>query len=218
MQRGSQYKRGHGGLTVRCVHLDFIAMNLAARRFDLVSEEDYLASEELSDARHEYLNGVLFLKGDVHGMAGGTRQHATAAINIASALHAALRGKSCRPYVENMKLRVQIGEDLRFYFPDVMIVCQPSASEVWEDAPTVIFEVLSDGTERIDLGEKRDAYFTIPSLKAYVVIDSRRVAVQIFRRTGAEWKTESMPDATGVIDLPEIGCRLPLDAVYDGVL
>ena len=193
-------------------------MNSAARHVALVSEEEYLAGEEVSEIRHEYLNGVLFVKGEVQGMAGGTRQHATLEINIASALHAALRGKSCRPYVENMKLRVQIGGDLRYYFPDVMVVCQPSASEVWEDAPTVIFEVLSDGTERIDLGEKRDAYFTIPSLTTYVVVDSRGLDVQIFRRTGEGWKTESIRDADGVIELPEIGARIPLSVAYEGVL
>ena len=82
---------------------------------------------------------------------------------------------------------------------------------------SVIFEVLSDGTERIDLGEKRDAYFTIPSLNAYVVIDSRRVDAVIFRRTGEGWKTESVRDADGVIELPEIGARIPLTAAYEGV-
>ena len=192
-------------------------MNLAARRVELISEGEYLAGEEVSEVRHEYLNGVLFVKGEVQGMAGGTRQHATAAGNIFGALHAALRGKSCRPYVENMKLRVQAGEDLRFYFPDVMVVCQPSSSEVWEDAPTVIFEVLSDGTERIDLGEKRDAYSTISSLTAYVVVDSRRVDAVIFRRTAEGWKMESIRDVDGVIDLPEIGARIPLAAAYEGV-
>ena len=193
-------------------------MNPAVRLLDLVSAEEYLLGEEQAEARHEFVNGLVFLKGGVHGMPGGTRQHATAAGNVFAALHAALRGKRCRPYVENMKLRIHQGDDQHFYYPDVMVVCQPSSSEVWEDAPVVIFEVLSDGTERIDPGEKRDAYFTIPSLMAYVVIDSRRLDAQVYRRTQEGWKSEAIRDAAAAIDLPEIESQLSLAAVYEGVL
>ena len=193
-------------------------MSLAIRHANFISEEEYLEAEERAEVRHEYVNGFVFLKDGMQGMAGGTRQHATLSGNVFAALHAALRGKRCRPYVENMKLRVRREEDVQFFYPDVMVVCQPSESEVWEDAPRVIFEVLSEGTERTDRIEKRDAYLGIPSLSAYVVLDSRRLDALVFRRVGEEWTTETMQDAAGVIDLPGIECRLPLATVYEGVL
>ncbi len=192
-------------------------MSLAVRHPDFISEQEYLEAEERAEVRHEYVNGFVFLKDGVQGMAGGTRQHATLSGNIFAALHAALRGKRCRPYVENMKLRVQRGEAVEFFYPDVMVVCQPSGSNVWEDAPRVIFEVLSEGTERTDRIEKRDAYLGIPSLSAYVVLDSRRLDAVVFRRVGGEWKTEAMQDSAGVIDLPEIESQLPLAMLYEGV-
>ena len=55
--------------------------------------------------------------------------------------------------------------ETRFYYPDASIVCQPNPqSETFQDAPAVLFEVVSAGTRRIDEGEKRDCYLTIPSL------------------------------------------------------
>ena len=187
-------------------------MSLALGALELISEADYLADEERAGERHE------FVCGKIYGMEGRTRVHATVTGNVCAALHAALRGGRCRPYAGNMKLRIQRGEDLRFYYPDAMVVRGRSGSEVWEDAPSVIFEVLSEGTERTDRIEKRDAYLGIPSLSAYVVLDSRRLDAVIFRRVGGEWTTETMQDAAGVIDLPGIECRLPLATVYEGVL
>jgi Uma2 family endonuclease len=88
---------------------------------------------------------------------------------------------------------------------------------VWEDAPSVIIEVLSEGTERMDSVEKRDAYFVIPTLTTYALIDSRSMKALVMRRAGAGWKTETLCEARAVIELPEIGCRLPLAAAYEGV-
>ena len=59
---------------------------------ELVTVEDYLAGEERSDVRHEYLGGV------IHAMSGGTNDHAAIAMNAALALGAQLRGKPCRPF------------------------------------------------------------------------------------------------------------------------
>lgn len=188
-----------------------------AQLLEFVSEEEYLRGEEFAEEKHEYVNGMVFKKYGTSGMAGGTRQHATIALNVGAAMHAALRGKKCRAYIENMKLRVHYANESRFFYPDVMVVCEPSASEVWEDKPVVIFEVLSESTEREDMGGKRAAYLAIPSLAAYVLIDSRSVDALVIRRDGESWISTPLRDLTGVIDLPEIGASLPLSAAYEGV-
>ncbi len=187
-------------------------MSLVLRHDFSVSEKDYLNGEELSHVPHEYLNGV------VYGMAGGTRAHAAIAGNIFAALHGQLRSKRCRAYHEAMRLRIERGEDLRFYYPDAMVVCQESASEVWEDAPSVVVEVLSDGTDRVGLGEKRDAYFGIASLHTYLVVDSRRMEVTVFHREGDSWTAAMIRDAAEVIHLPEIECELGVAEIYEGAL
>ncbi len=39
--------------------------------------------------------------------------------------------------------------------------------------PTLIVEVLSDGTEDYDRGEKREHYFTIASLREYLLVSQK---------------------------------------------
>lgn len=186
-------------------------MSFPLRQDHLLSEAEYLAGEELSDVKHEFLNGV------VHAMAGGSTQHAQISGRIFGAFFQRLRGRRCEPFNSDMRLRIQRGDDLRHYYPDVMIVCDPRPTEPWQDTPSVIFEVLSKGTARTDIMEKREAYCAIPSLDAYVLVDSRRVEVQCWRRTGSEWKWEVWRSLDSVLDLPTLECQVPLAEFYEGV-
>src|SRR5207253_6291531 len=138
----------------------------AAKKFYLISIEDYLAGELVSPVKHEYLGGV------VHAMAGARNTHNIIAGNIFAALHARLRGRRCRPFNSDTKIRVRLPTHVRFYYPDASVVCHSNAqNDSFQDEPVVIFEVLSKATRRIDGGEKKDAYLTIPSLSAYVLLE-----------------------------------------------
>src|SRR3954451_8064900 len=120
-------------------------MGIAAPRTPLVSAEEYLASGGASESKHEYLNGM------VYGMAGATQRHNDIAGNVYAALHTQLRGHPCRPYGSDMLVRVEQGDDLRFYYPDVSIICRPAGPESRvQTEPSVIFEVLSESTARVD--------------------------------------------------------------------
>lgn len=188
-------------------------MSLAERHAPLLTVEEYLETEALSPVRREYLNGVIY------AMAGGTVRHSALATNVLVALGSRLRGKRCRPYNSDMLVRLQHGADCRFYYPDAMVVCEPNPlDERFQDRPVVVFEVLSESTSRTDLGEKRDAYLRIPSLRAYVVVESEQVAVTVFR-PGAEGFASSRWTALGdTLTLPEIECELPLEEIYEGAL
>ena len=82
-----------------------------------MSVTDYLAFEEKSDVRHEFIGG------DVHAMAGESIAHNTIAGNIFAALRAKLRGSPCHAYIENVKLRLEVGREDIFYYPDVVVSC-----------------------------------------------------------------------------------------------
>ena len=69
----------------------------------------------------------------------------------------------------------------RYYYPDASVVCQPNPeSDSFEDQPRAVFEVLSQGTRRIDEGEKKDAYLTIPSLAVYALVEQSTPAIVVF--------------------------------------
>src|SRR5256884_7063865 len=130
-----------------------------ARKLSLVSVEDYLAGELISPVKHEYLGGV------VYAMAGARNAHNLIATNTVGALYARLRGKPCRPFNSDTKIRIRLPTQVRFYYPDASVVCRPNPqTDSFQDDPAVLFEGLSRSTRRIDEGEKKDAYLTIPSL------------------------------------------------------
>jgi Uma2 family endonuclease len=183
-----------------------------AEKLPLVSAEDYLAGEEISPVKHEYLGGV------VHAMSGAQNTHNVIAGNIFGSLWNRLRSNRCKPFNSDTKIRIRLPTQVRFYYPDVSISCQPNpGKESFQDHPIAIFEVLSRGTRRIDDGEKKDAYLTIPSLCVYALVEQDTPAVVLFRRTPQGFVREVYADLSSSIPLPEIKIELPLAEVYEGV-
>jgi Uma2 family endonuclease len=184
----------------------------AAPKWNLVSVEDYLAGELVSPVKHEYLAGV------VYAMAGGSNAHSLIAANIIGAVHARLRGKPCRPFTSDTKIRVQLANEVRFYYADVPVICRPNPQrQSFQDDPAVIFEVLSKKTRRIDEGEKKDAYLSIPSLFVYALVEQETAAIVVFRRMPTGFVREVHHGLTAVLPLREIGIELALAEVYDAV-
>jgi Uma2 family endonuclease len=184
----------------------------AAPRPPLVSIDDYLAGELVSEVKHEYLGGV------VYAMAGAKNVHNDVAGSFFGALYSRLRGRPCRPFNSDTKVRVRMTSHTRFYYPDGMVVCDSNhPDESYQDQPTVIAEVLSDSTRRIDGGEKRDAYLTIPSLRVYLLIDIDRPRVTVYRRQEQGFDTELYEGLDAVIPLSEVETELPLAELYERV-
>ena len=180
---------------------------------DFMTPWDYLASEETSDAKHEYLGGT------VHAMAGATIRHNNIAGNSFAILHGQLRGKPCRPYNCDTKVRIEFPDHTRFYYPDTMVVCQSNPeTDHFQNQPVVIIEVLSDSTRRTDLGEKRDAYLTIPSLKVLLLVESNEPSVTLHRRLPeGGFAIERHTGIDAVIPLLEIEATLSLADLYERV-
>lgn len=185
-------------------------MSFAVQNPPLASEEEYLAGEIASEGKHEYLNGM------VYAMGGGTMRHSALTVRIVSLLYAQLRGKRCQPYNSDLLVGVRRGNDLRFYYPDATIHCGPVQvdTRVIEN-PTVLFEVLSESTARTDTGEKRLAYLTIPTLEAYVLVDSAQRVVTVWRRVGEAWAPAVLTAADAVLTFAEAGCSLSVSDIYE---
>src|SRR5205823_6808947 len=92
----------------------------AALKLNLISVDDYLAGELASPIKHEYLGGV------VYAMAGARNAHNLIAANTIVALGTRLRGRPCRPFTPDTKIRVQLPTQMRFYYPDVPVICRPN--------------------------------------------------------------------------------------------
>lgn len=188
------------------------AIMSAVRKTELVSIDEYLAGELVSPVKHEYLGGI------VHGRPGTRNSHNLIASNTLGSLGSRLRGHRCRPHNSDTKVRIRLPTHIRFYYPDVSVICRENPqTDSFQDEPAVIVEVVSRKTRRIDEGEKKDAYATVPSLAAYLIVEQETATVVAFRRTDQGFVREVYAGLDAVIPLAEIETELPLTEVYDGV-
>jgi Uma2 family endonuclease len=182
-------------------------MTVSARR-NRHSFQDYLAIEEVSTVRHEYLDG------EIYALAGGSVLHAGLSAAILAALHRQLNGR-CRVYSSDLRIRVA-ATGLASY-PDVTVVCGTvqTDSENPETVvnPSVIVEVLSPTTMDYDLGEKFEHYRKIPSLVAVVYLFQEPRRIEVRERSESTWRVSSV-GAGGLATLAALGVAFEVDAVY----
>ncbi len=116
---------------------------------DRPAPKSYLADELRSPARREYVGGLAY------SMAGASNAHNQIATNILVALGGQLRGRPCRAFNYDTKVRVRLPFEQRFYYPDALVTCRPNPpTDAHQDEPVVLVEVVSPQTRRIDEGEK----------------------------------------------------------------
>jgi Uma2 family endonuclease len=150
---------------------------IASAQNSYLTPEAYLEMEAISDIKHEYFAS------EIYAMAGATDIHVTIAGNIFALLLAHLRSSGCRVYISDMKVRIEAGN--RFYYPDVLVTCEPKdgKSSTYKQFLSLIIEVLSDSTEAFDRGDKFADYQSLPSLQEYVLINAKKARIECFRRT-----------------------------------
>ena len=183
----------------------------AAVKLGGLSVEDYLSGEALSQMRHEYVGGMLY------AMAGASEEHNLISLNLATALRWHLRGKPCRVFMVDMKVRLQIAQEDVFYYPDLMVACDPRDTErYFKRFPRVLIEVLSEETERTDRREKLASYQQIETLEEYLLVAQDRVEATLFARK-LQWRPEILRAENQALRLGSIGFEMPLRAVYEGV-
>ena len=168
-----------------------------------ISEEDYLAGESASEAKHEYIDGK------VYAMAGASKNHQRLCSTLNRLFGNHLSGLPCDVYSSDIK--VKTGKS--FFYPDIMVVCQDiTEHEYYTESPVLIVEVLSKSTRKTDRALKRLAYQNIVTLQEYVLIEQDLVEVEICRRA-KHWQPEVYflgDDAY----FASINLTLPVEEIY----
>lgn len=177
-----------------------------------IKANEYLAGEETSPAKHEYLAGEVF------AMAGAGETHVTVALNLASMLRDHLRGGPCRVYISDMKVRIEKAD--AFYYPDVFVTCDPgdAGENLFKRNPTLVIEVLSESTAAFDRGAKFAHYRRLDSLCEYVLVEPELHFVDVFRRNDeGNWVLHPVGKSEQLV-LTSVGFRCPMTAVYEDVV
>lgn len=176
--------------------------------------QEYLDMEMNSSTRHEYVCGEVF------AMTGSSSIHNRICVNLSSALDNFLEGSGCSVYVIDIKVRAEKADS--FYYPDLLVTCEPLHSEenyVAND-PLLIIEVLSRSTKQTDMREKLVAYKMISTLQQYIIVHQDRMKIEVHQRVDEETWDHFIMHRTGMLDLCCGGERkfsLSLERVYKGL-
>ncbi len=185
---------------------------MALPHHPLMTVEDYFELDRTStETRYEYIDGYVRMP------AGGTANHATIGVNVTSTLRRLLRGSPCRVY--NSDLRVRISET-RYVYPDASVSCdeRDRGQSDMVRSPRLIVEVLSPGTEAYDRGRKFAYYRERPTIQEYVLIDTQRQAVEVFRREKNSFWTFHAFGPGDEVELVSVHVRVSVDDIYEDVI
>ena len=184
----------------------------SAEQPEHLTVEQYLALGEEAHYKSEYIDGW------VRAMIGPTLRHNLVKGNCFLALGNFLKGKSCRPFDSDTKVRIDRKGMKRFYYPHVQVVCESNQqTSVFQDTPVMIIEVLSPSTRRYDLDEKMTAYLGIASLQYYLVLEQHQPIAIIMRRAAKGFLRGEVQGIDAKIELPWLGYTMTMRDIYDGV-
>lgn len=182
-------------------------MSTTARRLHYTYAQ-YVAVEEESSIRHEYLDG------EIYAMAGGSPDHAALAATIIRLLGSQLP-RGCRAFTSD--LRVRISSSGLSTYPDVAVVCgrtERAADDVLAVTnPVLLVEITSDSTEDYDRGEKLRHYMQLQSVREILMVSHREPRLTLHQRTDADWISVEVRGGQE-LTLPSVTARLAVDEVY----
>lgn len=180
-----------------------------------LTEAEYLAIERDAEFKSEFYEGQMF------AMAGVSRQHNRLQSNLGTEFGMRLKGTDCHPFTSDM--RVKITASGLYTYPDFGIVFGQAHYEKIQGVdtllnPRVVFEVLSETTERWDRDLKFQNYKLMPSLREYILLSQVRVQVEHrFRLEDDEWDRVTTFLASDELQLKSVDVRVPLADIYRGV-
>jgi len=176
-----------------------------------LTSQEYLAIERDLEQKHEFYRGEMF------AMSGASIAHNIITVNLTASLHAQLKDRDCNVFANDM--RVQIQSTGLYTYPDAIVTCeQPQFEDDQFDTllnPQVIFEVLSDSTEKYDRGKKFEHYRQIESLQEYILIAQDHPQIERFsRQQDRHWLLDEASGLDAMLHLPTVDCTLKLAEVY----
>ena len=186
-------------------------------RFDSMDLDDFedLLADKPRDGKWELIGGRV-----VKMMTGARWEHNYIVQNLSGALRDRLRaaGSPCRTLTETFRLRDPALDSS--LLPDVIVNCTalpPGASSL--DRPSVLVEVMSDGSVGRDRVEKWRVYQKLPSLQHSVLVERDKPVIEVFDRAGEAWFQQRLIEGLdAVLELSALDLAIPLAEIYRDVL
>lgn len=176
-----------------------------------MTAEEYLEWESRQEIRYEFCDG------EVIAMAGGTKDHDEIAFNVRRSLIDSVEKQGCRMSGSDVKVMTEGGDSYRY--PDLSVSCdeKDSRNDTFYEFPKLIVEVLSPGTETVDRNDKFQEYIQIPTLEEYVLISTKRIQVERYRRGEGRMWLYFPYEAGDIIKIASLNIEMPVEQLYRNV-
>ncbi len=182
---------------------------MLARQPELTYTE-YLAYEQTSPRKHEFVNGQAL------AMAEEDENHNLIVGNLLCCIRPHLRVTDARLLALAMKLTIAAADNATYY-PDVMVVCDRTDSDPYvKQKPCLLIEVLSPSTAMLDRREKLFNYQKLESLQEYVLVWQSEVKVELYRRDDDGWLVQSLGTGDN-LDLRSLDFAIAPADIYEDV-
>jgi Uma2 family endonuclease len=130
-----------------------------------------------------------------------------------------LKGRRpCEVFSGRTRLLIEVERRVTCYYPDIMIDCRPeSRTGPGLRNPTLVVEILSPSTARIDKSEKTATYREVDSIEEYVIVAQDKYELTIHRRADG-WRSQVYRGPDPIVEFRAIALTLPMRSIYDDVL
>jgi Uma2 family endonuclease len=160
--------------------------------------DEFLAwSERQPDDRYELVDG------EIVAMAGDSVRHNRTKFAAAQTLDGAVRmaGLPCLVLIDGVGVAIN---DKTLRIPDVLVQCgaEPAPEALIVESPIIVVEVVSPSSERDDINAKLIEYFSVASVRHYLIILSEKRVVIHHQQNGDEIATRIAHDGDIALNPP----------------
>jgi Uma2 family endonuclease len=181
------------------------------KRTEFTADEFIAWALEQPTGRFELDNGVVVAMAPERVNHGRAKAQAWLALRLAIAA----RGLACEALPDGATVRI---DDRTVYEPDALVRCGPPlpGDAVEAGDPVIVVEVVSPSSRGIDKGAKLVSYFSLPSVRHYLIVDTDRRAV-IHHRLVEDGRIESRILHEGPLTLDPPGLTVEVRDIFAGL-
>jgi Uma2 family endonuclease len=181
------------------------------KQTEFTADEFIAWALEQPSGRFELDNGIVVAMAPERVNHGRAKARAWRALDTAIAAH----GFACEALPDSSTVRI---DDRTVYEPDALVRCGPplpgDAIEV--NDPVIVVEVVSPSSRGIDKGAKFASYFSLPSVRHYLIVDTDKRVV-IHHHLVEDGRIESRFLHEGPLTLDPPGLTIEVQDIFVGL-
>ncbi len=196
-------------------HLQYHDCPLLKEGFPKMNVDEFLLWREDKEGRWELHDGIPVRLHDPARMHSERARHARAKGQAYLAFKAAIAKQNlpCEAFPNGMTVRINADKS---YEPDALVNCgdKIDGDQIIVPNPVIIVEVLSPSTAYQDVGTKLLDYFSLPSMKHYLIANPVTRSIQHFSRN-LDGTTDEKTYNAGTIPLNPPDISITVEEVFE---